>query len=104
MSDAASNQFVFEKGHDKVADVKPIETDHAVADIRHLLHAAHAVGALDPNHTTAPQDMTKVQLPHHHVDSHFAQVVERESSYRFPDTPSAASSWFKFCIVLLNTQ
>jgi hypothetical protein len=72
MSDAASNQFVFEKGHDKVADVKPIETDHAVADIRHLLHAAHAVGALDPNHTTAPQDMTKVQLPHHHGNFHFA--------------------------------
>jgi hypothetical protein len=76
MSDAASNQFVFEKGHDKVADVKPdlIETDHAVADIRHLLHTAHdanAVGALDPNHTTAPQDMTKVQLPHHHDDFHF---------------------------------
>jgi hypothetical protein len=77
MSDAASDQFVFEKGHDKVADVKPdmIETDHAVADIRHLLHTAHdanAVGALDPNHTTAPQDMTKVQLPHHHGDFHFA--------------------------------
>jgi hypothetical protein len=67
MSDAASDQFVFEKGHGKVADVKPdmIETDHAVADIRHLLHTAHdanAVGALDPNHTTAPQDMTKVQF------------------------------------------
>jgi hypothetical protein len=30
------------------------------------------VGALDPNHTTAPQDMTKVQLPHHHGDFHFA--------------------------------
>src|SRR5262245_24227528 len=77
MSDAASDQFIFEKGHDKVADVKPnmIETDHAVADIRHLLHTAHdanAVGALDPNHTTAPQDMTKVQLPHHHGDFHFA--------------------------------
>lgn len=77
MSDAASDQFVFEKGHDKVADVKPdmIEIDHAVADIRHLLHTAHdanAVGALDPNHTTAPQDMTKVQLPHHHGDFHFA--------------------------------
>ena len=77
MSDAASDQFVFEKGHDKVADVKPdmIETDHAVADIRHLLHAAHdanAVGSLDPNHTTAQQDMTKVQLPHHHGDFHFA--------------------------------
>jgi hypothetical protein len=77
MSDAASEQFVFEKGHDKVADVKldMIETDHAVADIRHLLHTAHdanAVGALDSNHTTAPQDMTKVQLPHHHGDFHFA--------------------------------
>ena len=77
MSDAASDQFVFEKGHDKVADVKPdmIETDHAVDEIRHLLHTAHdanAVGALDPNHTTAPQDMTKVQLPHHHGDFHFA--------------------------------
>src|SRR5215467_7374245 len=77
MSDAASDQFVFEKGHDKVADVKPdmIETDHAVADIQHLLHTAHdanAVGALDPNHMTAPQDMTKVQLPHHHGDFHFA--------------------------------
>jgi hypothetical protein len=69
MSDAASDQFVFEKGHAKVADVKPdiIESDHAVADIRYLLHTAHdanAVGALDPNHTIAPQDMTKVQLPH----------------------------------------
>jgi transcriptional regulator with XRE-family HTH domain len=77
MSGAASDQFVFEKGHDKVADVKPdmIEADHAVTDIRHLLHTAHdanAVGALDPNHTTAPQDMTKVQLPHHHADFHFA--------------------------------
>jgi hypothetical protein len=69
--------WCFEKGHDKVADVKPdmIETDHAVADIQHLLHTAHnanAVGALDPDHTTAPQDMTKVQLPHHHGDFHFA--------------------------------
>jgi hypothetical protein len=85
MSDAASDQFVFEKGHDKVADVKPdmIETDHAVADIRHLLHTAHdanavaahdanAVAAHDPNHTTAPQDITKVQLPYHHGDFHFA--------------------------------
>jgi len=34
-------------------------------------HDANAVGALDPNHT-APQDMTKVQLPHHHGDFHFA--------------------------------
>jgi hypothetical protein len=77
MSDAASDQFVFEKGHDKVADAKPdmIEADHAVADIRHLLHTAHdanAVGALDPNHATAPQDMTTVPLPHHHGDFHFA--------------------------------
>jgi transcriptional regulator with XRE-family HTH domain len=77
MSDAASDQFILEKGHDQVADVKPdmIETDHAVADIRHLLHTAHdanAVGTLDPNHTTAPQDMTKVQLPRHHGDFHFA--------------------------------
>jgi hypothetical protein len=77
MSDAASDQFVFEKGHDKVADVKQdvIETDHAVAEIRHLLHTPHdanAGGALDPNHTTAPQDMTMVQLPHHHGDFHFA--------------------------------
>jgi len=28
-------------------------------------HDANAVGALDPNRTTASQDMTKVQLPHH---------------------------------------
>jgi hypothetical protein len=35
-------------------------------------NTANAVGALDPNHTTAPQDMTKVQLPHHHGDFHFA--------------------------------
>jgi transcriptional regulator with XRE-family HTH domain len=73
MSDAASNQFVFEKSYDNVADVKPdmIKTDHAAADIRHLLltaHDANAVGALDPNHTTAPQDMTNVQLPHHRGD------------------------------------
>src|SRR5207237_7711644 len=54
MSDAASDQFIFEKGHDQVADVKPdmIETDHAVADIRHLLHTAHdanEVGTSAPN-------------------------------------------------------
>jgi transcriptional regulator with XRE-family HTH domain len=77
MSDAASYQFVFEKGHDKVADVTPdiIETDQAAAGIQHLLHTTHdanAEGAFDPNHTTAPQDMTKVQLPHHHGDYHFA--------------------------------
>src|SRR6516225_130111 len=74
ISDAASDKFVFAAnvGHDTVADHNPdmTEIDHTVpADIRHLLHTAHdanAVGALDPNHTTAPQDMTKVQLPHHH--------------------------------------
>jgi hypothetical protein len=33
---------------------------------------ANAVGALDPNHTTASQDVTKVQLPHHDGDFHFA--------------------------------
>jgi hypothetical protein len=77
MSDAASDQFVFEKGHEKVADVTPdiIETDQAAVGIQHLLHTTHdanAEGAFDPNHTTAPQDMTKVQLPHHHGDYHFA--------------------------------
>src|SRR5262249_52832063 len=43
MSDAASDQFVFEKGHDNVADVKPdmFETDHAFAAVRHLLDTAH---------------------------------------------------------------
>ena len=59
MSDAASDQFVFEKGHDKVADVKP----DMIRRCRHPASSAHdanAVGALDPNHTTAPQDMTKV--------------------------------------------
>jgi hypothetical protein len=77
---AAPDQFVFAKsaGPDPAADHKSDITDinHPVpADIRHLLHTAHdasAVGALDPNHTTAPQDMTKVQLPHHHGDFHFA--------------------------------
>jgi hypothetical protein len=57
--------------------VKPamIETDAAVAAMQHLLHTAHdgnAVGGLDPNHTTAPQDMTKVHLPYHPGDFHFA--------------------------------
>ena len=76
MSDAASDQFVFKKRHDKLAAVKPdiIATDHAVAEIRDLLHTAqdaNAVGALDSNHTTAPQDMTKVQLPYHYGEFHF---------------------------------
>jgi hypothetical protein len=80
MSDAASDKFIFGKssGHDTVADHKPdmIEIDHTVStDIQHLLDTAHetnAVSMLDPNHATAPQDMTKVQLPHHQGDFHFA--------------------------------
>ena len=50
-----------------MSDADMIETDRAVADIRHLLQTAldaNPVGALDPNHTTA--------LPHHHSDFHFA--------------------------------
>src|SRR5262249_52442699 len=77
MSDAASDQFAFEKGHDKVADVKSdmIETDHAAADIRHLLHTSPdptAVGALGPSRTTAPEDMPKVPMPQPHGDFHFS--------------------------------
>ena len=80
MSDAASDKFIFGKGfdHDTIADHKPdiTEIDHTVpAAIQHLLDTAHdtnAVSALDPNHATAPQDMTKVQLPHHQGDFHFA--------------------------------
>jgi len=79
MSDAASDKFIFGKssGHDTVADHKSdmTEIDHtASTDIQHLLDTAHdtnAVGALDPNHGTASQDMTKVQLPHHQGDFHF---------------------------------
>jgi hypothetical protein len=80
MSDAASDKFIFGKGfdHDTIADHKPdmTETDHTVpAAIQHLLDTAHdtnAVSALEPNHATAPQDMTKVQFPHHQGDFHFA--------------------------------
>src|SRR5262249_35744342 len=80
MSGGASDKFIFPENvdHDMVAGHKPVmtELDHTVpADIQHLLDAAHdtnAVSPLDPNHTTAPQDMTKVQLPHHHGDFHFA--------------------------------
>jgi hypothetical protein len=79
MSDAALDKFIFagNLGHDMVAGHKPdvIEIDHTVpADIQHLLDTAHetnAVSALDPNHATASQDMTKVQ-PHHQGDFHFA--------------------------------
>ena len=72
MSDAASDQFIFGKGgHKKVEDTPDrIETDHTViADIQDALQTApdtNAVNALDANHTTAAQDMTKV--PHHHGD------------------------------------
>jgi hypothetical protein len=76
---AAADQFVFAKsaGHDPATDHKSdmTEIDHTVpADIQHLLDTAHetnAVSALDPNHATASQDMTKVQ-PHHQGDFHFA--------------------------------
>src|SRR5262249_54523766 len=66
MSDAASDQFIFgEGGHKKVEDTPDrIETDHTViADIQDALQTApdtNAVNALDANHTTAAQDMTKV--------------------------------------------
>jgi hypothetical protein len=43
-----------------------------LADIQHLLDAAHAVSTLDPNHAIALEHTTKVQLPHHHGDFHFA--------------------------------
>ena len=80
MSDAASDKFIFAEnvGHDMVVGLEPdmAELDHTVpANIQHLLDAAHdtnAVSTLDPNHATAPQDMTTVQLPHHHGDFHFA--------------------------------
>jgi hypothetical protein len=80
MSDAAPDKFIFAEnvGHDTVADHKPdmTEIDHSVpAEIQHLLDTAHdtnAVSTLDPNHATAPQDITKVQLPHHQGDFHFA--------------------------------
>jgi len=79
LSDPASDKFIFGNnfGHDTVADVKPdmTEIDQTVStDIQHLLDTAHetnAVSTLDPNHATAPQDMTKV-LPHYQGDFHFA--------------------------------
>jgi len=37
-----------------------------------VMSDTNAVSTLDPNHATAPQDMTTVQLPHHHGDFHFA--------------------------------
>jgi hypothetical protein len=80
MSDPALDKFIFagNLGHDMVAGHNPdmTEIDHTVpADIQHVLDTAHdtnAVSTLDPNHATAPQDITKVQLPHHQGDFHFA--------------------------------
>src|SRR5262249_60289261 len=76
---AAPDQFVFTEnaGHGAGADHKTdmTEIDHPVpAEIQQVLDTAHetnAVSALDPNHATASQDMTKVQ-PHHQGDFHFA--------------------------------
>jgi hypothetical protein len=80
LSDAALDKFIFVEnvGHGTVAGHKPdmTEIDHTVpADIQHLqdtTHDTNAVSMLDPNHATAPQDMTKVQLPHQQGDFHFA--------------------------------
>jgi hypothetical protein len=80
MSGAGLDKFIFAENvaHDTVAGHKPDMTDidHTVpADIQHLLDTAHdtnAVSTIDPNHATAPQDMTQAQLPHHQGDFHFA--------------------------------
>jgi hypothetical protein len=69
---AAPDQFIFadKAVHGPIADHKSdvTEIDHSVpADIQHLLdtaHGANAVSTLDANHAIAPQDTTKVQLPH----------------------------------------
>jgi hypothetical protein len=69
---AAPDQFIFadKAVHGPIADHKSdvTEIDHTVpADIQHLLDTAHgasAVSTLDANHAIAPQDTTKVQLPH----------------------------------------
>jgi hypothetical protein len=74
-----SDQFIFGKSfdHEPPADLKPDvpEIDHARNDeIQQLLDIAHdsnAVSPLDPTHAPAPQDMTKVQVPHQ-GDFHFA--------------------------------
>jgi hypothetical protein len=79
LSDAGPDKFVFAAnvGHDTIADLNSdmTEIDHPVpADIQQVLDTAHdtnAVSTLDPNHATAPQDMTKVQLPYQ-GDFHFA--------------------------------
>jgi hypothetical protein len=76
-SDAGLDKFIFAEnvGHNTVAG-HMTEIDHTVpADIQHLLDTAYdtnAASTIDPNHTTTPQDMTTVQLPHHQGDFHFA--------------------------------
>jgi hypothetical protein len=77
--DPGSDQFIFAKSfdHEPPADLKSDvpEIDHAKNDeIQQLLDIAHdsnAVSPLDPNHAIAPQDVTKVQVPHQ-GDFHFA--------------------------------
>jgi hypothetical protein len=76
---AAPDQFMFadNAGHGPSADHKSdmTEIDHTVStdiqQVRDTAHDTNAVSALDPNHGTAPQDMTG-QLPHHQGDFHFA--------------------------------
>ena len=77
---ASSDKFVFGKNfvNDTIADFKLdlSEIDHTMlADIQHLLDTArdtHAVSTLDPNQAIALEHITKVQLPHHQGNSHFA--------------------------------
>jgi hypothetical protein len=77
--DPGSDQFIFGKSfdHEPPADLKSDvpEIDHAKNDeIQELLDIAHhsnPVSPLDPTHAPAPQDMTKVQVPHQ-GDFHFA--------------------------------
>jgi hypothetical protein len=77
----AGDTFVFggNFGHETITNFHPdtdvSEIDHTtIAEIQHLLDTApdNAVSTLDTNHSTAAQDMTKVQLPHHQGDFHFA--------------------------------
>src|SRR5262249_7430850 len=90
LSDAALDKFIFVEnvGHGTVAGHKPdmTEIDHTVpADIQHLqdtTHDTNAVGMLDPTTATAPQDMTKVKLPHQRGDFHFAKGQFRGDRYK----------------------
>jgi VCBS repeat-containing protein len=73
----ADDSFKFaDNGSTHPGTIKPdtIEIDPiTAAEIKHLLDIpdADAVSALDPTHAPAPQDMTKVQVPHQ-GDFHFA--------------------------------